>query len=370
MKTNSPQSLRISTAKPANKLTPAQKKFNTLIARIDRQRELLAQWQELIPNYQAEVLKSFQPLRDSFAGFQAQMVELLDGYCFGNHFTRLQKEKVSQIISDICDELINDHGRDDLKPIANRHSDIAFDDEQAQMQTMGEDLFRAIFDEEFDLDPDDVDLDMDDPFGTAERLRGILDEQERIAEEQRPRRKKTARQLAKEQLEKEEESKISQSIRAVYRQLVGALHPDREQDPEERDRKTDLMQKVTVAYKNSDLLKLLELQLTVEQIDQSAIDSINEDRLTYFNKILQRQSQELKREIEDIELDIGIAAGFAPFELITPKKIMSTLKKDKKHLEIEIAEIREDLRNFQDIRALKRWLKSYELADDFFSEYF
>jgi hypothetical protein len=370
LKTTGSQSLRISTAKQAKKLTPAQKRFNTLIARIDRQRELLAQWQELIPNYQAEVLNSFQPLRDGFAGLQAQMVELLDGYCFSIKFTPLQKDKVSQIIADICDELINDHGRDDLKPIANRHSDIDFDDLRSQRQVMGDDVFRAMLDGEFDLDPDDVELDMHDPFGAAERLRGIVDEQERIAEEQRPRRKKTARQLAKEQFEKEEESKISQSIRAVYRQLVGALHPDRELDPAERERKTDLMQKVTVAYKNSDLLQLLELQLTVEQIDQSAIDSINEDRLTYFNKILQRQSQELKREIEDIELDIGIAAGFAPFELITPKKIMSSLKKDKKQLEIAIAGIREDLRTFQDIRALKRWLKSYELADDLFSEYF
>ena len=76
------------------------------------------------------------------------------------------------------------------------------------------------------------------------------------------------------------------------------------------------MQKVTVAYKNRDLLQLLELQLTVEQIDQNEIDAINEDRLRYFNKILQRQSRELKQEIEEIELFIQVAIGLADAPLL------------------------------------------------------
>ena len=370
MKTSSSQSLQINTSKQAAMLTPAQKKFNTLIGRIDRQRKRLAEWQELMPIYQEEVLKTFQPLRDSYAGFQAQMVELLDSHFVNNRFSRLQKQKVSHIISDICVELINDHGRDDLKPIANRHSDIDFDDQQEQMKAMSGDVLRTMLESEFGIDPGDIELDMDDPYGTAEKLGSILEEQQRKAENQRPRRKKTARQLAREQREKEEESKISQSIRAVYRQLVGALHPDRETDPEEHQRKTDLMQKVTVAYKNRNLLQLLELQLTVEQIDQRAIDSINEDRLNHFNKILQRQSLELKQEIEEVELHMKAAGGLDPFESLTPKKLMSALRKDKKQLELAIFGIQRDLRLFKDIRKVKHWLKTYELPVELPDELF
>ena len=370
MTTSSSQSLQINTSKQANRLTPAQKKFNTLIGRINRQRKRLAEWQEIMPIYQEEILRTFQPLRDSYAGFQAQMVELLDSHYVNNRFSRLQKEKVSHIIKDICVELINDHGRDDLKPIANRHSDIDFDDQQEQMKAMGGDVLRAMLESEFGIDPGDVELDMDDPYGTAEKLGSILEEQQRQAEEQRPRRKKTARQLAREQREKEEESKISQSIRAVYRQLVGALHPDRETDPEEHQRKTDLMQKVTVAYKNRNLLQLLELQLTVEQIDQNAIDSINEDRLNHFNKILQRQSLELKQEIEDVELHMKAAGGLDPFASLTPKKLMSALRKDKKQLELAIFGIQRDLRLFKDIRKVKHWLKTYELPVELPDELF
>ena len=370
MTTSSSQSLQINTRKQATRLTPAQKKFNTLIGRIDRQRKRLAEWQELMPIYQEEILKTFQPLRDSYAGFQAQMVELLDSHYTNNRFSRLQKQKISHIISDICVELINDHGRDDLKPIANRHSDIDFDDQQEQMKAMSGDVLRAMLESEFGIDPGDIELDMDDPYGTAEKLGSILEEQQRKAENQRPRRKKTTRQLAREQREKEEESKISQSIRAVYRQLVGALHPDRETDPEEHQRKTDLMQKVTVAYKNRNLLQLLELQLTVEQIDQNAINSINEDRLNHFNKILQRQSLELKQEIEEVELHMKAAGGLDPFESLTPKKLMSALRKDKKQLELAIFEIQRDLRLFKDIRKVKHWLKTYELPFELPDELF
>ena len=330
METNSSLSLRISAARQADRLTPAQKKFNTLTVRLDRQRKRLAEWQEIMPIYREEVINTFQPLRDSYAGFQAMLVALLDSHYLNNCFTRPQQAKVSHIILNICEELINDHGRDDLKIIANRHSDIDFDDQQNLRKAMGEEVLRAMLESEFDLELGDVRLDMDDPAGTVEKLGTILEEQQCKAEAKRHRRKKTARQLAKEQREKEEENRISQSIQAVYRQLVGALHPDREQDPEQHRRKTDLMQKVTVAYKNRDLLQLLELQLTVEQINQDEIDSIGEDRLKYFNKILQRQSQELKQEIEEIELHLKDAGGFMPFESLTPKKLFSALRTDKK----------------------------------------
>jgi hypothetical protein len=191
---------------------------------------------------------------------------------------------------------------------------------------------------------------------------------------QRPRRKKTARQLAKEQREQEEESRISRSIQAVYRQLVRALHPDREQDPEQHRRKADLMQDVTVAYKNRDLLQLLELQLKVEQINQDEINSISEERLKYFNQILQRQSQELKQEIGEIELHLKTAGGFAPFESLTPKKLMSAVRNDKRHLEFAIIEIKKDLKRFKDVRNVKHWLKTYALppepSDEFFFDLF
>ncbi|WP_262471530.1 J domain-containing protein, partial [Clostridioides difficile] len=82
--------------------------------------------------------------------------------------------------------------------------------------------------------------------------------------------------------EQEEQAQISLSIREVYRKLASALHPDRETDPQERDRKTRLMQRVNEAYDKNNLLQLLELQLELDHIDQRSINHISEARLTHY----------------------------------------------------------------------------------------
>ena len=75
--------------------------------------------------------------------------------------------------------------------------------------------------------------------------------------------------MAQEVRQQELVQDASRSLRAVYRQLASALHPDREQDERERQRKTRLMQRVNVAYGKQDLLQLLTLQLEIEQIDHT-----------------------------------------------------------------------------------------------------
>ena len=67
-------------------------------------------------------------------------------------------------------------------------------------------------------------------------------------QDQRSRLKKTAKQRARDEKLKIEADETSLSIREVYRKLVSALHPDREPDPQERARKTALMQRVNQAY--------------------------------------------------------------------------------------------------------------------------
>jgi hypothetical protein len=56
----------------------------------------------------------------------------------------------------------------------------------------------------------------------------------------------------------------------------GKAHPDREPDPHERERKTALMQRANHAYGKNDLLKLLELQLELEHIDQPAYTTLDD----------------------------------------------------------------------------------------------
>lgn len=76
-----------------------------------------------------------------------------------------------------------------------------------------------------------------------QRLESQFRAQHEAGQGQTAPRKKTAKQLARDAQREAEEKQMSQSIREVYRKLASALHPDREPDPVERQRKTELMQR-------------------------------------------------------------------------------------------------------------------------------
>lgn len=353
--------VRIQTSQQT-RLTPAQKKFNSLIQKIDAQKKVLVQWQEVIPKYQQEVAGKLMPLRAEFADYKIKMVTLLDTLFLNQKFTKLQQKKMTHLIVEICGELISSesssqHNLEDLKAIYARYSGLNYDDAIEDEREMANDLMRSIFEEGLGIDLGDETFDFDDPEETARRLQQKMREQQSADEGARRERKKTVKQLAKEKREQEEAANVSKSIQAVYRQLVAALHPDRESDSVERERKTELMKKLTVAYDKRDLLQLLELQLSVEQIDQTQIDNIAEDRLKYYNKVLQNQLVELQEEVMQTEFKVRATAGFEPFEYLSPQKLMVLLDQDVRALENAISGIQEDLQSFTDIKYFKSWLR-------------
>ena len=355
--------------KPA-RLSPAQKKFNALIQKIDDQKKLLAVWQETLPLCQQKVAGKLVPLQETFSEHQTAMVHLIDSLATTHKFTRNQQEKIAHLITSICEELISRQGREELKPIYNRYSEWDFDEAASEGNDMAAALLKDMFEQQFGVELDMDDFDFSDPEGLADRLTEQMEENYRQAEEARPKRKKTARQLAKEAREQEEEANVSKSIQAVYRQLVTALHPDREPDMAERERKTELMKKVTTAYGKRDLLQLLELQLSVEQIDQGKINNIAEDRLKHYNKILQNQLDELQDEVMSTEMQFREMAGLSPYERLTPKRVVALLDEDIRTLRGEIVHIENDLRRFRDVKQFKSWLRDFRIPEPDFNPFF
>jgi hypothetical protein len=362
--------VRIEASHPQAGLSPAQKKFNATLKKIDAQKKLLAAWQEVIPQCQQESATKLEPLRQTLSEHQVEMAALLDGLYISQKFTRNQQEKIAHLISEICGELINLHGREDMKPLYNRYSGSDFDAEAQAQEAMQGDFLKVMLEQEFGVELDDDAFDLSNPEATLERLAEQVHARQRQVDERRGRRKKTAKQLKKEAREQEEAANISKSIQAVYRQLVAALHPDREQDPAERDRKTELMQKVTVAYGKRDLLQLLELQLSVEQIDQNNLNTIAADRLKHYNKVLENQLQELQEEVMLVEMRFKGILGIAPYESLSPKRLVMLLKQDIRMVREEIARIQHDLKAFKDVKQFKRWLKNYRLPSQEYEPFF
>lgn len=353
--------IQISTVYEQAVLSPAQKKFNATLKKIAAQQALLAEWQAEWQACQLVSQTKFEPLKKSFHEQQLAMLTLLDNLYKTEKFTRNQQEKIANLIMQMCDELIIRAGRDDLKSLYNQYSETDYDDEISADKLLEAELLQDMFEAQFGvtLDADD-ELDFADPDMVAARLHEKLAAMQQDAEVERNARKKSAKQLAREAREQDEAAGMNKSIQAVYRQLVTALHPDRESDPVERERKTELMQQANVAYTKKDLLRLLSLQLSVAQINQDNINSIAEDKLKQYNKVLANQLQDLQQEVKALEMQVKQTIGVSPYEPLTPKKLLVLLKQDMQGLQYQITRIKQDIRAFKDVKRFKDWLKSYQ----------
>ncbi len=302
-------------------LSKDQKAFNSLIKKIEAKRKVLADWESVLPQVHQEFAKSMLPLRERALTQHIQLVEAFDAACELKGLTKTERTKLSLLITDLARDVLENLPHDGLKALYNKHSQSDFDAEEAAEQQDMKAMFEGMFGVALD---DDADLSSQEAF--AEHVAEKLFAQQEAATVRAAKRKKTAKQLAREQEKAEEETKLSQTIREVYRKLASALHPDREPDPEERARKTQLMQRANTAYKAGKLLQLLELQLELEHIDQAHLAGLSEARLKHYLKILKGQLKELEEEILELEGGLSMEFNFDPFARHTPVTLLPWLK--------------------------------------------
>ncbi|MDH2385231.1 hypothetical protein [Bradyrhizobium sp. CER78] len=363
--TNAFKIIPIATGNDAPKLSRSQKTFNALILQIEQQRALLRAWEELDGSYQQKYHEALLPLQTRRAELQLKMARCLDSAWRDKGLGKSEKRTISDIVTDLVGGLLADteeQERIELTEIYNRHSGTDFATEAAaeldDMKAITEALFGV-------KTGDDVKSSDDLMQRIQESLKNdarLHDEAASREEERQARRKKSPRQLAAEARVQTEQAELSRSIREVYHKLVVALHPDREPEPRERERKTELMQRANAAYKQKDLLQLLELQLELEHIDQHDINGLSEERLKRYNTILREQLGELKAEINDVELAFRIRFDIDPFGAITPAGVMRRLDGDVGECRRHIREIERDLRVLDDPNTLRMWLKNIKRA--------
>ncbi len=353
--TSPPQSIRITVQNDKPTLSKGQKAFNTLVEKIAKRRDMLAQWQAAATAYQQKVGSDFAPLMQSFHALQADFVQGLDLAMGKPGLTKTERDTVCELIRYLAGNLIAETGDEAVKAVYNKYNDTDFDTEEAESKADMKDAMAQMF----GLDAEAV-ADAQSPDDLLEQLMRQA-EQQRLAggpQADRP-RKKTAKQIAKEAQQQLEADQTSLSIREVYRKLVSALHPDREPDLDERSRKTALMQRVNQAYDKKDLLQLLELQLELEHIDASTIAGLPDDRLKHYNKILKEQLAELDMEIEHIQLMLKSGFQMPQYAPLTPASVLPRLASDVADLKRNVRQIKQDILLLDDLKAFKAWIKGY-----------
>lgn len=353
------KTVSIATGHHASNLSKGQKVFNNLIRQIEKKRAQLAAWESAAPRYQQKYVSEWVPLIDTLVELRIKLVRCLDDAFGQKGLTKTERRKIADLIIELAGELVAARNDPEMKAIYNQYSRSDYDSEEAAdlkgMKFALEDVLGVELGDDLDLSsPDDI---LARAQAKMHELHTQYDADQQVREERRAKRTQSAKRLAHEARQQAEKRQLSQSIREVYRKLASALHPDREIDPQERDRKTALMQRANQAYDKNNLLQLLELQLELEHIDQSAINNISEDRLKHYNKILKDQVAELEQEVMHVEGGFRAQFGISPFAAVTPGTILRDLASDIVGLQLAIRDLKRDLHVFNDTKKFKTWLK-------------
>ncbi|VWB57223.1 molecular chaperone DnaJ [Burkholderia pseudomultivorans] len=353
------------------RLSKARKTFNALVEQIDKRRERLGAWEAAMPAFQKKFVDGLLPLEQASSALRIRLVHLLDDAFLKKGLSKAEQRILSGLIADMARDLLDVSDDAQLKVVYNRHGASDLDSDAATDRRTTKAKPRPEPEPTPGAEPAD-DLDTLSPDELAARIQAELDAQfERdmashaAREAQRAKRRKAPRQSAAQAKREAEQAASSRSIREIYRKLASALHPDRESDPREQQRKTVLMQRVNHAYAKGNLLQLLELQLEIEQIDQHAIDSFGEERLARYNGILEEQLRELDQEIAHVEADFRRTYGIASSVKLAPDTIMRMLARDMASVQRGIHELNVALREFEDLDQIKDWLKDVKRGPRF-----
>jgi len=333
-------------------LTPVQRKFNQLIERLTQQRTELAEWRTFHQTYREQLADRYQPAMARLREKQVEMVRLLDRTLDGKALKQRERVKVRDMLGDLLSELLAESQDAELVRLHDKHSDRSFRDEQQEELEVMSMLVSEAF---------GVDVPAFEGGGSPEELAQWLDSQvpaDRPEPRQR-RRKPGAKARAREALRDQTAEGATRAVRDVFRKLASELHPDREADPTEHARKTELMQRVNQAYKAGDLLALLELQLSIEQIDPAALAGLAEERLRHYIHVLEEQSRRLRDELAEFLTPFAMAIGKSPGRKLSPAIVQRALEDDLREIQHLVRILEADLRRFQDVHAFKRSLRDY-----------
>ncbi|QWT19342.1 hypothetical protein KPL74_16545 [Bacillus sp. NP157] len=356
------KSLTATDSLPAEARAPiprGQKTFHALVEKIKARRAKLAEWEAYGEEFNRKYSGEFVPLRRKLDEVRTQLLVSLDQSHDQKGLTKAERGIVADLIVHIADQVLMS-GPDPV--VAEIHERYNPADPEAEAAVREE--IKNTLREEFAFDiPEGID--MSSPDELMRFIQAQLDAQEqrdeqhgKAGEQHQARRKRAAEQAKAEERARAEEAKIHMPLREIYRKLVSALHPDREADPVERERKAVLMQRVNKAYANRSLLELLELQLELEHIDQAALNSTGAERLKHWNAVLKEQLHGLDLELVEVDSDFQMRCGMYPVGPTSPKIIKRRLSEYTADLRALIQAFEDDLRVFDDIKRLKPWLKA------------
>ncbi len=380
-----PQNQRNALVISANKLAPEQKKFNQLLEKINRSSSAIEQLKLLGDTYRPQRNMKIAPLLalrcaadEKLALFLENRLQTPKGLSkkqqddvaelaftaaqqvmYGGSISaqleaaldRLQ-ERERKIYGDLSDDDIENE--DDFENIASSDPNAAFSaasnfsNEWHQNPDSLNELVERLLGPEFVGDP---------RFSSYESvIEAVMQRQQsgqtsfntRFTGGKKPKPSKKAEQ---------ENADADLALKTVYRKLASALHPDKEPDPTERQRKTVLMVRVNTANDKKDLLALLRLQLEIEQINPESIAALAAEKLRPYNKVLKEQLETLNDEQRHLENQLRHEFNLG-YSVANSKNLQAAIRHQVSALRLHVEQVNDALSFIQTDKNLKLWVRN------------
>jgi hypothetical protein len=284
-------------------LTRAQETFRLLLAKVESLLESIdAEEQELdatLSFYVQEVV----PRLTKQTALQKDLVRALAPFLNKTFFPRKEervefKELARKLLDEIADR---DRGLidDDLRQVYNLLHGVGYSkDERKTVAAVKAALAQALAEAGLEVDFSEL----ESAASEAEFMAGaeaLIARARRMkeAEAEAAHCAEHGRQATEDERELAEEEYRKRSIANIYKQLARVLHPDLERDPERQKYKVQLMQELTVAYRQNDLHTLLRLEMQWIENEGGDIDRLTEEKLGVYNDVLTGQVQGLQQRL-------------------------------------------------------------------------
>ena len=347
-------------------LSAAARAYNLQLARVDKLKAQLAEMEALSLAHRHALTQQVFPLNVQHQSLMKQMALWLDGQLAhpapAFKPTPAQRQLMVQMVCNLSAHLVV-AGHLDMAAVHDRHSPQSLaDKERAHAQAMKAQL-EAMMGEAFMAH--DPDATLNDVMAAAKaRMQQAVAEEEAAREATAAKRK--AKKAAKadgakapnaaQALQAALQGDADTSLRTLYRQLAGALHPDREPDERERLRKTALMSEANAAYARKDIVTLMDIQQRVALANPQAVASLPDDKLKSLTLLVKAQVAELERQRARTQQTLCHEFDVPPYMGLNANTLKQLLMAQEDELTESVHMLQADLELVQQPGGLKPWL--------------
>lgn len=349
-------------------LSAAAKAYNLQMARVDKLKAQMAEMEALSLAHRQALAQHVFPLTQRHTALMKQMALWLDAQLTQPpptlKLTPPQRQLMREMACNLAAHLVL-AGHADMAAVHDRHSPTSLaDKERAHAQDMKAQL-EAMMGEPFM--PHDPDATLADVMAAAKARM-----QEAVVEEEAAREAAAAKREAKSKAKKAAKSAkapntaqalqaalqgdADASLRTLYRQLAGALHPDREPDEAERLRKTALMSEANAAYARKDIVTLMDIQQRAALASPQAVASLPDDKLKSLTLLVKAHVAELERQRARTQQALCHEFEVPPGMGLTANTLKYLLMDQEGELTESVHMLQADLDLVQQPGGLKPWL--------------